>query len=109
MQCVKFGSGYSVKCLLVMLYFSLYRRGAYTILVYPVAQLVESLLYMSEGRGFETRWQHYGTGGESDSNRNEYKVYFMGSKDGRCVGLTTLPSSCADCLEIWDPQPTGIC
>jgi len=24
-----------------------------------------------------------------------------------CVGLTTLPPSCADCLEIWDPQPPG--
>jgi hypothetical protein len=28
-------------------------------------------------------------------------------KDGRCVGLTTLPPSCADCLEIWEPQPPG--
>jgi hypothetical protein len=26
---------------------------------------------------------------------------------GRCVGLTTLPTSCADCLEIWEPQPHG--
>jgi hypothetical protein len=25
-------------------------------------------------------------------------------KDGRCVGLTTLPPSCADCLKIWEPQ-----
>jgi hypothetical protein len=25
---------------------------------------------------------------------------------GRCVGLTTLPPSFANCLEIWDPQPT---
>ena len=24
-----------------------------------------------------------------------------GGKVGRCVGLTTLPPSCADCLEIW--------
>ena len=23
-----------------------------------------------------------------------------GDKDGRCVGLTTLPSSCAECLDI---------
>ena len=29
-------------------------------------------------------------------------------KFGRCVRLTTLPPSCADCLEIWDPQPPGI-
>jgi hypothetical protein len=28
-------------------------------------------------------------------------------KGGRCVGLTTLPTSCADCLEIWEPQPPG--
>jgi hypothetical protein len=25
----------------------------------------------------------------------------------RCVGLTTLPPSCADCLKIWEPQPPG--
>ena len=30
-----------------------------------------------------------------------------GAKGGRCVGLTTLPPSCADCLEIWEPQPPG--
>ena len=29
-------------------------------------------------------------------------------KVGRCVGLTTLPPPCADCLEIWEPQPPGI-
>ena len=28
-------------------------------------------------------------------------------KGGRCVGVTTLPTSCADCLEIWEPQPPG--
>jgi len=28
-------------------------------------------------------------------------------KGGRGVGLTTLPPSCADCLEIWEPQPPG--
>jgi hypothetical protein len=33
-------------------------------------------------------------------NRNEYQEYFLGGKVGRCVGLTTLPPSCADCLEI---------
>jgi len=32
---------------------------------------------------------------------------FPGGKSGRCVGLTTLPSSCADCLETWEPQPPG--
>jgi len=46
-------------------------------------------------------------GGDSTSNRNEYQEYFLGSKGGRCVGPTTLPPSCAECLEIWEPQPPG--
>jgi len=25
------------------------------------------------------------------------------NKGGRCLGLKTLPPSCADCLEIWEP------
>jgi len=32
---------------------------------------------------------------------------FPGDKGGRCLGLTTLPPLCADCLEIWEPQPPG--
>jgi len=28
-----------------------------------------------------------------------------GGKGGRCVGLTTLPPSCADCVEIWELRP----
>jgi hypothetical protein len=28
-------------------------------------------------------------------------------KDGRCVRLTTLPPSCAECLKILEPQPPG--
>jgi len=32
---------------------------------------------------------------------------FPGRKGGRCLGLTTLPPSCADCLEIWEPQLPG--
>jgi len=47
-------------------------------------------------------------GVDSASNRNEYQEYFRGGgKSGQCVGLTTLPPSCADCLEIWKPQPSG--
>jgi len=30
-----------------------------------------------------------------------------GGKGGRCVGLTNLQHSCADCLEIWELQPPG--
>jgi hypothetical protein len=40
-------------------------------------------------------------------NRNEYQEYLLGGKRGRCLGLTTLPPSCADCLEIWELQPPG--
>jgi hypothetical protein len=29
------------------------------------------------------------------------------NKDGRYIGLTTLPPSCADCLEIWESQLPG--
>ena len=30
-----------------------------------------------------------------------------GGKGGRCVGLTTIPPLCADCLEIWELQNSG--
>ena len=29
------------------------------------------------------------------------------SKSGRCAELKNLPHSCADCLEIWEPQSPG--
>jgi len=32
---------------------------------------------------------------------------FPGGKGGLCVRLTTLPPSCDDCLEKWEPQPPG--
>jgi len=31
----------------------------------------------------------------------------VGIKGGQCVGLTTLPPSCADYFGIWEPQPSG--
>jgi hypothetical protein len=30
-----------------------------------------------------------------------------GGKGGWCIGLTTLPPSCAVGLETWEPQPPG--
>jgi hypothetical protein len=30
-----------------------------------------------------------------------------GGGGDRCVGVTTLPPSCADCLQIWEPQAPG--
>jgi hypothetical protein len=50
---------------------------------------------------------HYGPGDDSASNRNEYQEYFLRGKGGQFLGLTTLPPSCADCIEIWEPQPPG--
>ena len=52
----------------------------------------------------------YGPGVESACNRNEYQEYFLGGKGGRCVGLSTLPPSFFECLEIWEPhlvEPSG--
>jgi hypothetical protein len=76
---------------------------------YAVAQLAEALRNKTEGRGFDSRWcqwnfsfrPYYGPGLDSASNRNEYQEYFLRGKGGWCVGLTNLPPSCADCLEIW--------
>jgi hypothetical protein len=52
---------------------------------------------------------HIGPGVDSDSasDRNENQEYSLEGKGGRCVGLTTLPPSCADCLKISDPQTPG--
>jgi len=46
---------------------------------------------------------HYDAVVDSGSNRNDYQEYFLWGKGGRCVGLTTLPTSCADSLEILEP------
>jgi hypothetical protein len=43
----------------------------------------------------------------SPSNSNEYQEYFLGVKGSQCVRLTTLPHSCFNCFEIWQPQPPG--
>jgi hypothetical protein len=84
-------------------------------LKHAVVQLVEALRYKMEGRGFYSRrchWDfslansfrpHHSTIVESVSNRNEHELYSLVGKDDQCMGLT-LPPSCADCLEIWEPQ-----
>ena len=68
-------------------------------------QLVETLRYKSEGRGFDSlcyHWNfsltlsfrpHYGPGVDSASDRNQYQEHLLDGKGGRCVGLTTLPPS----------------
>ena len=57
-----------------------------------------------EGRGFDSRWCHWNfychNISASAANRNEYQEYFLGGKDGRRIGLTTLLFLCTDSLEI---------
>jgi hypothetical protein len=84
-----------------------------------VAQLVEALRYKPEGRGFNPQlfqWNfsltssflpHCCPGVDSAASRNEYQEYFLGGKYGQCIELTTLPPLGADCLDIWEPQPSG--
>jgi hypothetical protein len=84
----------------------IYTRG------YAMAQLVEELRYKLKGRGFDSRWDHwhvsltlsfrphYGPEVDSASNRNDFQGSLLGGAGGRCVGLTTLPPSCADFLKI---------
>ena len=46
--------------------------------------------------------------GVDSASKNEYQD-IPGGKDGRCVGVTTLPPSCAECLVIWSlnrPEPS---
>jgi hypothetical protein len=68
--------------------------------------VVKALRYYSEGPGIDAR--SLGTSdssmcpGVDSSSKNEYQD-IPGDKDGRCVRVTILPPSCAECLEILDP------
>ena len=47
--------------------------------------------------------------GVDSASKNEYQD-IPGGKGGRCVRVTTLPPSCAECLVIWSlnrPEPSG--
>ena len=83
-----------------------------------VAQLVEALRYKPEGRGFYSNsiriFHLHNPSGRTMALGLTQPLTEMstrntswGVKGGRCVGLTTLPPSCADCPEIWEPQTSG--
>jgi len=76
-----------------------------------VAQLVEALRYKPVGCGFDSLWCPSGRtmdlGLTQPLTKMSTRNISWGSKGSRCVGLTTLPPSCANCLEIWEPQPPG--
>ena len=86
-----------------------WRRG------HAVGQLVEALRYQPEGRGFDSRGYHWHNpsgrtmvpGLTQPLTEMSTRNISRGDKGGRCVALTTLPPSCVDCLEIWEPQPPG--
>ena len=40
--------------------------------------------------------------GVDSASKNEYQD-IPGGKGGLCVGVTTLPPSCAECQEVWEP------
>jgi hypothetical protein len=76
-----------------------------------LAQLVDALRYELEGSRIsdvvicnssltQSFLPHYGPEVDRTSNRNEYQEYFLEGKDGRCLGLTILPPSGADWLDI---------
>ena len=88
-----------------------------------MTQLVEALPYEPEGRGFpfamlsleffilQSFQPHYGPAIDSVYSRNDYQEYLLwggvGGKGGLCLGLTSVPHSRADCIEIWEPKPPG--
>jgi hypothetical protein len=50
---------------------------------------------------------HYGSGVDSAFNTDECQGYLLGGKGRRMLGLTTLPSLCADCLETLGVSTSG--
>ena len=95
------------------------KNGYITWKGHAVAHLVEALRYKSEGREFDSR-KYYWTffiyiilpatlwpWGWLSFWQKWVRGIFPGGKGGRCIGLTILPPSCTDCLEIWEPQTPG--
>jgi hypothetical protein len=82
-----------------------------------VAQLVEALHYKLEGHGFDSRRCHWNfhwhnpsgctvaLGSTQPLTEMSTRSISWGGKGGRYVGLTILPPSCANCLQIWETQP----
>ena len=72
--------------------------------------MVKALRYLPEGPGIDPRSLGIFFGASNSSmcpgvdsaSKNECQD-IPGGKDGRCVRVTTLPSSCAQCLEILEP------
>ena len=82
-----------------------------------VVQLVETLRWKLEGRGFDSRWchwnflltlslwPHYGPGVDSSSNRNEYEEYFLGIKAAGSSGSQSYHFHVPIFLKSWSLNP----
>jgi len=76
---------------------------------HAVVQLAETLRYRPEVWGFYSRRCHYNFSinmilSALTQTLTWVPGIFPGGKGGRCLGLSTLPLSCADCHDIWEPQ-----
>ena len=76
--------------------------------------VVKALRYKSEGPGIELELEFIVVSDISvcprvdSASKSEYQD-IPGGKGGRCVRVTTLPSTCAERLEIWSlnrPEPS---
>ena len=80
----------------------------YGLLTYQAMYPVWYVVFQTLPEEFSALSSEYCSPGiDSASNRNDHREYFLERCGGRCVGLTALPPPCADCLEIWEPQPPG--
>jgi hypothetical protein len=77
------------------------------ILLFAVAQFVETLCHKPEGRGFDSRWgslisgRTVTQGYDSASNRHEYQCYVLWGKGGRCVRADLTASTCRMSATSW--------
>ena len=67
-----------------------------------------ALLHKPEGRGFDSVSLEFFVdsivpAADSAFNRYKYREYLLRDKGCRSLGLSTLPSSCTDCLETGEP------
>ena len=78
--------------------------------------VVKALRYNSERPAIDSELGTYSVAadisvcpGVDSASKNEYQD-IPGGKAGRCVRMTTLPPSCAECLVIWSlnrPEHSG--